>query len=349
MRSVVYYINRLRYYFGLIQKISGSVDKTCHDLSWINEQVELLHQKIDSMPNSTSTRGSSDAVQYEILPGTQYSRYAIPLEYLPSNSFNPQWGYSRGREPYLNKWFSEHANEYKKFIDIMRIMALKLQDIPYEFDHDKIPLPAWSGVAYDPFDSVALYTMIHLYKPRRYVEIGSGVSTCFAYRAITDEGLNTKITSIDPNPRAKIDEICDYFIRDGLENCDLSLFEQLEAGDILFFDGTHRLFMNSDVNVFILDILPRIKPGVIIHFHDIFLPWDYTEEFKHWYWNEQYILAVYLLGHKSRITPLLPTAFICRDEYFSEEFTKPFIDLGEFNSRWKKGEAMWFTHTAPFK
>jgi hypothetical protein len=77
---------------------------------------------------------------------------------------------------------------------------------------------------------------------------------------------------LDPEPRAQIDALCDTSIRRRLEDCDLSMFDQLEAGDILFFDGSHRVFTNSDVTVFFLELMPRLKPGVIVHIHDIFLP-----------------------------------------------------------------------------
>jgi hypothetical protein len=199
-------------------------------------------------------------------------------------------------------------------------------------------------VPYAPFDSVALYTMIRKYRPRLYLEIGSGITTCFAHRARRDGKLHTHIESIDPQPRASIDPICDAVIRDGLETCNLEIFDRLEPNDILFFDGSHRSFMNSDVTVFFIDVLPRLKPGVIVHIHDITLPWDYPESFVNWYWNEQYLLAVYLQGTRDRIHPLLPTAFICRDDAFAAEFATPIIDLGAINDGWRGGGAMWFTH-----
>jgi hypothetical protein len=103
--------------------------------------------------------------------------------------------------------------------------------------------------------------------------------------------------------------------------------------------------MNSDVTVFFIDILPRLKPGVIVHIHDVFLPWDYDQYFQNWYWNEAYMLAVYLMGRKSGITPLLPTAFICRDPRFDNEFATPVLDLGDYKPSMREGGAIWFTHT----
>jgi len=102
--------------------------------------------------------------------------------------------------------------------------------------------------------------------------------------------------------------------------------------------------MNSDVTVFMIDVLPRLKPGVIVHVHDITMPLDYSDGFRHWYWNEQYLLAVYLIANRERINPLWPAAFVSGDEAFAkEDFV--LVDLGEGNPGWRGGGAMWFTHT----
>jgi hypothetical protein len=94
----------------------------------------------------------------------------------------------------------------------------------------------------------------------------------FARYAIRSGNLKTTISSIDPNPRADINKLCDHVFRANMEQFDPKLFQELEAGDILFFDGSHRIFSNTDVTVFFLEVLPRLKPGVLVHIHDIFLP-----------------------------------------------------------------------------
>jgi len=296
------------------------------------------------VPAAEAAPVAADALN--ALPGTPYSRYAVPVEYLPSRDFNPRWGYSKPRIPSLNDWFARHAGDYHAFLKLMRGEIGGLAGIPMDFDEKNLPQPAWNGVPYCAFDALALYSMVKKHKPKRYLEIGSGITTCFAKKAVVDAKLSTHITSIDPEPRAKIDAICDTIIRDGLETCDLAIFDQLEAGDILFFDGSHRSFMNSDVTVFFIDVLPRLKPGVIVHIHDISLPWDYDHFFKNWYWNEQYLLAIYMMGNQHRIEPLLPTSFICRDAAFEAEFAVPMLDLGKSNDAWRGGGAMWFTHKA---
>lgn len=132
---------------------------------------------------------------------------------------------------------------------------------------------------------------------RLYLEIGSGFSTIYARAALDDGGSTAKILSIDPHPRAEIDKLCDESIRTPLEQIDMKLFDRLEAGDSLFFDGSHRSFTNSDVTVFFLEVLPRLKPGVLVGIHDVFLPFDYPESWHQRAYNEHYILAAFLLAN----------------------------------------------------
>jgi len=161
-------------------------------------------------------------------------------------------------------------------------------------------------------DAAALYGFIAKHQPQRYIEIGSGNSTKFARRAITDGGLKTTITSIDPDPRAEVDVICDRIIRSPLEDADLVVFDDLAQGDIVFFDGSHRVFPNSDVAVFFLEVLPRLAPGVLVQIHDVQLPYDYSPELAKRYYSEQYMLAAHLLA-SDRTTVLLANAYVSED------------------------------------
>lgn len=282
--------------------------------------------------------------KYVQLEGTPYSQFAVPIEYLPSRDLQPRWGYSKPRIQMLDDWFRSHSESYRKLLADMRSVGADLGAIAQDFDEKALPNPAWFGVPYSPFDAVALCTLIQRYRPARYLEIGSGISTCFAHHAIKRQNLATAIISIDPEPRAQIDAICDQVIRKGLETYDLAVFETLEPGDIVFFDGSHRSFMNSDVTVFMIDVLPRLKPGVVVHIHDVSLPWDYDHMFTNWYWNEQYLLAIYLMGNREKIDLVFPTAFVCRDAEFNDFFSLPILDFGARNDAWRGGGAMWFTH-----
>ena len=176
------------------------------------------------------------------------------------------------------------------------------------------------------------------------MEIGSGVSTLFAARAVKDHKLETSIISIDPDPRAEVDAVCHQVVRAGLETCDLAIFSQLEAGDILFLDGSHRSFMNSDVTVFMMDVLPMLKPGVIIGIHDIVLPYDYHETFKNWYWNEQYLLGVYLLAAANRLKILMPARYMSFRPEIETAFSAILADWKADKNVWLDGGSLWFTH-----
>lgn len=285
----------------------------------------------------------------QLLPGTPYSSFALPIEYQPSRDLRPRWGNSRGEIPQLEEMFAANNDRYRDILQYMQAQLPNLIDVPRVFNEANLPQPAWLEVPFNPFDGVALYAMLTKYRPATFLEIGSGISTCFAHKAITDARLNTRIISIDPSPRAKIDAICDLTVRDGLETiADLSIFSDLKAGDVLFFDGSHRTFMNSDVTVFFIDILPVIKPGVIVHIHDITLPWDYPDMFINWYWSEQYMLATYLMASGPNVDILFPTAWVCRKLIDHGFFSQSTIDLGPDNAgHWRGGGSMWFTKRAP--
>lgn len=169
--------------------------------------------------------------------------------------------------------------------------------------------PHWRNPWMPPFDGIALYCLTALKRPLRYIEVGSGISTRFVRRAIRDHGLSTLIVSIDPEPRAEIDVLCDEVVRTPLERADLALFEGLVASDIVFVDSSHRCFMGSDVTVFFTEVLPTLKAGVTVGLHDIFLPFDYPVEWVPRYYSEQYLLACYLLAGNRPSRVVLPMHF----------------------------------------
>jgi len=166
-------------------------------------------------------------------------------------------------------------------------------------------------------DIVGIYTLIAELKPNKYIEIGSGNSTKVAYKAKLEHQLNTEILSIDPMPRAEIDHLANTVIRKPFEDIDLDIVNELEAGDILFIDNSHRILPNSDSMVFYLEILPRLKKGVIVHIHDIYLPYDYPQFMCDRFYSEQYGLAMYLLANPKKYETILPNYFISEDKELS--------------------------------
>jgi Methyltransferase domain len=170
--------------------------------------------------------------------------------------------------------------------------------------------PYWTNPWLPPLDGICLYGLLAKLNPRLYVEVGSGNSTKYVRRAISDHGLRTRIISIDPHPRAVIDQLCDEIIRKKLEDCDLSLFAGLGAEDMLFVDNSHRSFQNSDVTVVFTEILPLLGSGCTYGIHDIFLPNDYPADWMARLYNEQYLLMAYLLGGAAGDEIICPVHFI---------------------------------------
>lgn len=139
--------------------------------------------------------------------------------------------------------------------------------------------------------------------------MGSGNSTKFAARAKADGALATTITSIDPHPRTEIDALCDTVLRIGLEHAPAEVFSVLRAGDVVFFDGSHSVFMGNDVAVFLLEVLPALAPGVLVGIHDVYLPFDYPAAYAKLHYTEQYVLAAYLLAEPA-VEIVLPAQYV---------------------------------------
>ena len=231
---------------------------------------------------------------------------------------NPIPRYGSGKPPHsiLYNIINKGRNNYKNTLNIFQSLKEDFLQIPVK-KQDDTQEPCWNNDYIPGLDLVALYSFLCLKKPKRYFEVGSGNSTKIAKHAIGNHNLSIKITSIDPSPRANIDIICDTIIRIPLEKVNLQIFDELEENDILYIDSSHRCFMNSDVTVVFLDILPKLKPGILVEFHDIFLPYDYSQEWAVYYYSEQYLLAAYILANGNRFDIVLPNCFICNDSELS--------------------------------
>jgi hypothetical protein len=247
-----------------------------------------------------------------------------------------RWGYGKPLHPEITKKFEQQRAEFAELLGRFSQSSEILASVPLEGDPHSIT-PYWKNSFFGHLDGAALIAMLILNRPARYLEIGSGNSTKFARHTIKNARLPTKIISLDPEPRAQIDALCDTSIRRGLEDCDLSLFDQLGEGDILFFDGSHRVFTNSDVTVFFLELMPRLRPGVIVHIHDIFLPWDYPPTWRRRMYSEQYMLAAMLLCPKPFFKVLLPNTFVCGDPELSSKVQSFLVPSGwQGGSFWLK-------------
>jgi hypothetical protein len=162
--------------------------------------------------------------------------------------------------------------------------------------------------SYESVDAEVLYAMVRRSQPARIVELGSGWSTLVmaeACEANRRRGIDTQLVSYEPFPRGNVPEGTpglSALRRVRAQDVPLEVFEELAAGDILFVDTTHTVKLASDVNFIVLEVLPLLRPGVLVHFHDIWLPYEYHRvlvEQMGMYWAEQYLLQAFLSGNRS--------------------------------------------------
>lgn len=189
----------------------------------------------------------------------------------------------------------ERTDAYRNHLAGINALSDWLEKIPTHGTPEDLE-PYWANHWFEGQDAASLYYFLVKNNPSVYMEVGSGNSTKFARKAINDHGLKTKIISIDPQPRADIDKLCDQVIRQKCEDVDPSFFTKLLPSDILFIDNGHRSFQGSDVTVFFTEILPSLPKGMLFGIHDIFLPFDYPTGWLDRFYNEQYLLMAYLHG-----------------------------------------------------
>lgn len=145
-------------------------------------------------------------------------------------------------------------------------------------------------------DAASTYAIVRRERPRRIVEIGSGHSTRFLARAASDGALATRITCIDPAPRATIGQLPVEHRPVLFQDADPALFGDLQAGDVLFVDSSHVAMPGTDVDRLFLDVLPRLPDGVLVHVHDITLPDAYPAAWSWRGYNEQLVVGALLQG-----------------------------------------------------
>lgn len=171
--------------------------------------------------------------------------------------------------------------------------------------HDQ-PLPGqryyYENSSYSYADAILLGCIILETRPQRIIEVGSGYSSV-AMLDLNDRFFDGRIDClfIDPDParlRSLLlaNEKQLHFLEKKLQDVPLDIFQTLAAGDILFIDSSHVSKLGSDVNRIFFEIIPRLNPGVLIHIHDVFFPFEYPQEWlrRGWVWNEQYLLRAFL-------------------------------------------------------
>ncbi|CEF48825.1 unnamed protein product [uncultured bacterium] len=199
---------------------------------------------------------------------------------------------------------------------------------------------------FEGIDALVAYCMVRHFQPRVIIEVGSGFSSLPLGEAAAKNN-SSALLCIEPLPRE--------FLRKGfpglqsliekkVQYIDLKFFSQLDSGDMLFIDSSHRAKIGGDVNYLFLEVLPRLKPGVIVHVHDIFLPIEYRrdwviDEFR--FWTEQYLLQAFL-AFNSEFEVLMANS--CLNHYHQEELKAAFPDLLSWG-----GGSFWMRRKLPLR
>lgn len=190
-------------------------------------------------------------------------------------------------------------------LDLLRAISRFLPDLPFEDQKSGEQRYYFKNPSFQRTDGSWCYCYLRELRPRRIIEVGSGYTTCLILDMMDRGELHedgSQLTCIEPNPSVLLSELKDSdkqhveLIAKPLQEVDAALFDNLSADDLLFVDSSHVSKIGSDVNRLIFEILPLLKPGVHVHFHDIFWPFEYPAA---WLrngraWNEAYLLRAFL-------------------------------------------------------
>lgn len=171
----------------------------------------------------------------------------------------------------------------------------------------------WSGFGHEfqpqantglsKLDAFILYAMIRANKPQKMIEVGSGESTAIALQALRknrEEGHGFHFSAIEPYPNPKLLALTDPDFRLVKSKVQEVTVSAVVDTDLLFIDSSHVSKIGSDVNHEILKLVPHLKVGAIVHWHDIMIPAEYPKSWidKGTFWNESYMVHAFMLHNQ---------------------------------------------------
>jgi len=218
--------------------------------------------------------------------------------------------------------------------DSIQLELLQNHFSKFRDEYENLPVepPPGQKRPFRGVDALVAYCMIRHFQPELIVEVGSGWSS-LVLGQVAAKNKNSTLICIDPFPS---DVLRKGFpglrslIEKKIQDIDLEFFSQLGSDDVLFIDSSHTVKIGGDVNYLFLEVLPRLRPGVIVHVHDIFLPFEYRrdwvlDEFR--FWTEQYILQAFLTFN-SEFKVLLANSYL--NHYHQQELKAAFSGLSSW-------------------
>ncbi|MFY9550175.1 MAG: class I SAM-dependent methyltransferase [Thermoanaerobaculia bacterium] len=227
----------------------------------------------------------------------------------------------------------------KRFLRETPALREDLQELPFEPVAGDESVYNWGNDQFSHADAALYHALIRRFRPKRIVEVGSGHSTKLALKALRENGAGS-LVCIDPHPPTWLRKLEGpiQIRQEPVQSTADSVFLGLEPSDILFIDGSHISKTGSDVNHLFLRILPRLPAGVVVHIHDICLPFEYPRNWSEdvlCYWNEQYVLAA-LLANSAKFEILVGVYFVQRNDH---EALRPFVP--EIPGVFPGGGSLW--------
>jgi hypothetical protein len=247
------------------------------------------------MPAAVGARGG-------LVAGMMRLARAAGIDVVSRNFYSPVPAWQELRREAFERRGPLHGIEFD--LDVHAAFLTELAPFLREFESP--PGFMWDNHMYGPVDADVLYAMVRHLRPQRVIELGSGFSSLIIAHAIRQNQEEAEGGRGEPVQYTAWDPYARDFIERGVSGLELKRtsaldvpaaeFERLASGDILFIDTTHTVKLGSEVNRLILDVLPLLRPGVFVHIHDIFLPYEYPRSFfeRRMYWNEQYLLQAFL-------------------------------------------------------
>jgi hypothetical protein len=301
--------------------------RTAEEVAFLKQRVTLISQERDELKSVLADAGAFAPPGHFYSPIASQSDIEEHLDRLQRKSLLVELPAIRMED----KTQLDFLERLKPYYAQLPFQAGPVEGLLYQFDN-----PHFSYA-----DASVLFCVMNYFRPQRLIEIGSGFSTC----AILDTNRvflhsETQITSIEPHAkllRSLIAKSHDSptIIEHKLQDTEPGVFDQLNAGDILFIDSTHICKAGSDVNYIIFEILPRIKSGVIIQIHDIHLAFEYPDTWlrEGRAWNEAYMLRAFLeYNEHFRILLFLSYMQNAYEEWFRRNMPQTLL---------KKGGSFW--------
>ena len=264
----------------------------------------------------------------------------LPVGYespVPQVNAIPPWVWQQRFD--LTPGFSMDAERQWAVLERIAPWASELADTPLETAEGY----CWANGAFGPAEAAVYYGIIREFRPSRILEVGAGYSTLVALRGVERNGSGV-VEAVDLYPRPFLRQLkgLTRLWERPVQEVPLVHFERLGQNDVLFIDSSHVAATGSDVNFLFFQVLPRLRPGVLVHFHDIFLPWEYPEPWvkeRRIFYNEQYLLLAFLMFNDA-FEVLVASRFLTMTD--EDRFRKLFPFLP-----WIKACSFWLRRKDP--